>query len=126
PTFVMADFCYNETNQVTITGTSGGTFQLVNSTDQTVIDSNTGELNNFNPGNTYTIQYVTNGSCPDSSTQTVNVIPLPTVTLSGTSGDLCVNDSLPLQFNFTGTAPWSIVLSNSNNNSTISNIPSNS
>lgn len=126
PTFVMADFCYNETNQVTITGTSGGTFQLVNSTDQTVIDSNTGELNNFNPGNTYTIQYVTNGSCPDSSTQTVNVIPLPTVTLSGTSGDLCVNDSLPLQFNFTGTAPWSIVLSNSNNNSTLSNIPSNS
>lgn len=125
PSFITSDFCYNETNQVTVTGTSGGTFQLVNSTDQTVIDSNTGELNNFNSGNTYTIQYVTNGACPDSSTQTVNVIPLPTVTLSGTSGDLCVNDSLPLQFNFTGTAPWSIVLSNSGTNSTLSNIANN-
>ncbi|MGQ1890308.1 PKD domain-containing protein [Thermophagus sp. OGC60D27] len=48
------------------------------------------------PGNTYTITYTINtGSCTDSYSMNVSVISVPTLDISGLSGDYCDNDGGP-------------------------------
>lgn len=113
PSFTTSNFCFNETNVVTITGTLGGTFSfLPPPTDGATIDPVLGTIATPTASQSYMIQYVTNGICKDSSTQTVMVLPLPTAVLSGIAGDLCVNDSLPLFIALSGLSPWSITCSN--------------
>ncbi|MBV7270745.1 hypothetical protein KCG49_16295, partial [Winogradskyella sp. WHY3] len=71
----------------TITGDTGGTFSFDPiPTDAAVIDPNTGEVTNATPGDSYTIEYLTSGTCPASSTQVLTVLTLddPGFTLTAT------------------------------------------
>lgn len=121
--FTTADFCVNSTNDVVITGTSGGTFSFFpEPSDGATIDITSGQIEHQVVNNTYTIQYVTTGYCKDSTTQTITVLGLPTAVISGAGGDLCTNDSLPVTVTLTGVAPWEIVISNGNSTQTFSNI----
>ncbi len=71
--FTMAATCDGGT--ATITGTTGGSFTLnPDPGDGTVVTSDTGIVTGGTPGVTYTVEYATNGVCPDSSTQTVTVL----------------------------------------------------
>lgn len=76
--FTVTPSCFGGT--VSITGVTGGTFTFNPlPTDGAVINSTTGEVTGGTPGATYTIEYTTNGSCPNSSTQNLNVYPLPII-----------------------------------------------
>lgn len=121
--FTTADFCVNSTNDVVITGTTGGFFSFFpDPGDGAIIDITSGQIEHQVVNNTYTIQYVTTGYCKDSTTQTITVLGLPTAVISGAGGDLCTNDSLPVTVTLTGVAPWEIVISNGNSTQTFSNI----
>ncbi|WP_114317117.1 PKD domain-containing protein, partial [Winogradskyella tangerina] len=68
---------------VTVSGLAGGTFSFNPApADAAVIDVNTGEVTNGTPGATYTIEYLTNGTCPTTSTQTFSVLPLDDATFT--------------------------------------------
>ena len=58
---------------------------------------------------TYTLVDVTDANCPNpvSGSITITVNPLPTATMSG-STSICIGQSTPLDFNFTGTGPYNI------------------
>ncbi|MFD1063956.1 T9SS type B sorting domain-containing protein [Winogradskyella litorisediminis] len=71
--FTMTATCDGGT--ANITGDIGGTFVLNPvPTDGAVIDSATGEVTNGTSGSTYTIEYTTAGTCPDTSSQDVTVL----------------------------------------------------
>lgn len=60
----------------TINGTTGGTFSFdPNPNDEAAIDSNTGTISNGVPGATYTVRYTTSGSCSNTNTEMVTVLP---------------------------------------------------
>ncbi|UMB53477.1 choice-of-anchor L domain-containing protein [Lutibacter sp. A64] len=88
-------YCADATDpEPTITGLAGGTFS---STAGLVIDSTTGEvdLDASTPG-TYIVTYTTNGTCPNSSTQSITINDLPTVSVSGAGELTCAVTSLTL------------------------------
>lgn len=125
PSFTTSDFCVNSSNVVTVTGVTGGTFSFTPlPTDGASINSNTGVVSNPTVGNSYTIQYVTPGNCKDSSTQTVTVLDLPTASISGVGGDLCVQDSFPLTITLTGVPPWDITYTNGTSSFTVNGVMS--
>ncbi|MBK8925900.1 MAG: right-handed parallel beta-helix repeat-containing protein [Crocinitomicaceae bacterium] len=77
PTFSMDDFCDGSPQNIVISGLSGGTFSFnPDPADGAVINSATGEISGIG-GTTYTVQYLTNGACPDSSTVMVTVLYKP-------------------------------------------------
>ncbi|QCE41978.1 T9SS type B sorting domain-containing protein [Psychroserpens sp. NJDZ02] len=52
----------------------GGTYVFsILPTDSATIDTATGTITNGTPGETYTVEYTTAGTCPDSSTESVTV-----------------------------------------------------
>ena len=69
-------FCQSGVNPLpTITGLSGGTFS--SSPGSLIINPATGEITLISsPSGTYTVMYLTNGTCPDSSTVTINITNL--------------------------------------------------
>ncbi|MCB9309186.1 MAG: gliding motility-associated C-terminal domain-containing protein [Lewinellaceae bacterium] len=74
-TFIFSDFCANEPNGATGIITPGGTFSFnPNPGDGATINSTTGEISNAVGGSSYTVQYTTNGTCPGTSTVTVNAL----------------------------------------------------
>ncbi len=95
--YPSSTYCQTGVNpSPTITGTPGGTFsytgpgtlQLNPSTGLvTLISSNLG---------TYTIKYVTNGPCPDSSTFLFTITLAPTAGFSYASASYCQNGTDPL------------------------------
>jgi len=77
-----------------VTTILGGTFSFDTApTDTAVIDPNTGLVSNGTPGETYSIEYVTNGICPNSSVVTFTANPLPVV-VPPTALEVC-DDALP-------------------------------
>ncbi|MBL7900277.1 MAG: gliding motility-associated C-terminal domain-containing protein, partial [Crocinitomicaceae bacterium] len=77
PSFTIPDFCDGSTQTVNITGLSGGTFSFDPVPgDGATIDPSTGIIDG-NGGTSYGVKYVTNGTCPDSTTVTVNVLFKP-------------------------------------------------
>lgn len=125
PSFVASDFCINATNSIVVTGSQNGVFSFSPSpTDGATINNLTGIISNATAGNSYSVKYVTSGLCKDSSTQVVNSLSIPTVSLTSSGGDLCGNDSVPITLNFTGNSPWSITYTDGTNNYTLSNITS--
>jgi gliding motility-associated-like protein len=75
PGFTTTPTCDGGT--VTITGTVGGTFSLnPDPGDGTTIDPVTGEVTGGTPENSYTIEYTTMGTCPQTSQETVTVLAL--------------------------------------------------
>lgn len=72
--FSLSDFCVGASNNATISGTTGGIFSFNPVPgDGASVNSSTGEITNENSGTTYSIQYITQGACPDTSIQTVSV-----------------------------------------------------
>ena len=58
-----------------ITGLAGGTFAFVDPPgDSAVIDAATGEVTGGSPGTTYTVEYVTNGPCPTTTTNSITIL----------------------------------------------------
>ncbi|GAB4287537.1 MAG: hypothetical protein Kow0068_13300 [Marinilabiliales bacterium] len=93
PSFTFSNFCEGATNSATITGTPGGTFSFNPvPTNGETINPSTGEITGGIGGNTYTVEYTTNGACPASSTQNVTVYSNPTITISG-STSFCTGGS---------------------------------
>lgn len=107
PSFALQDFCEGETNSANITGTQGGTFTIVSPTgDGATIDATTGEITDGVGGTTYTVEYTTNGNCPDSETQDVTINTSPTVD-GGQDITICDGESVTLTASTTGgTIYW--------------------
>lgn len=85
PSFTLTNFCVGENNSATNITTPGGTFSFNPvPSDGATIDQNTGEISNGVAGSSYSIEYTTNGTCPSSSIESVNVTLLddPSFTLS--------------------------------------------
>ncbi|WP_370391955.1 PKD domain-containing protein, partial [uncultured Winogradskyella sp.] len=92
PSFSVSPTC--DGGLVTITGTPGGTFSFnIPPTDGAIIDPVTGAVTNGTPGETYTIEYVTSGACPNSSSVQFSAFPLPTVVVP-TPLEVC-DDGVP-------------------------------
>jgi len=81
PSFTMNDFCEGGVGPAAnVTGLAGGTFAFNPAPgDGATINTTTGAISNGVGGTTYTVEYTTNGLCPQSSTETVTVNSLPPV-----------------------------------------------
>ncbi|GAB5417862.1 MAG: hypothetical protein Crog4KO_23900 [Crocinitomicaceae bacterium] len=112
--FVSNDFCASGVNTISGVVTPGGTFSIAAQTGSggVTIAPGTGILSNYFAGDQVTIQYTTpGGGCQNSSTQVVNVIPLPVITTGQTAitacnltdGEITVSDV----GNATGVVNWS-------------------
>ncbi|MBT6030902.1 MAG: hypothetical protein HOH13_11390, partial [Crocinitomicaceae bacterium] len=74
PAFILTDYCEGGTNAATGIATVGGVFSFdPDLGDGSTVDGSTGEITSGVAGTSYTLEYVTAGVCPDSSTQTVTV-----------------------------------------------------
>lgn len=72
--FDFFDFCDGAANNATNIATSGGTFSFNPAPgDGATINATTGEISNEVVGTTYSVQYTTAGTCPNSSVQAVLV-----------------------------------------------------
>ena len=72
--FTLTDFCAGSANSATGIATAGGTFTFNPAPgDGATINASTGSITNGVTGTTYIVQYLTNGTCPASSTETVMV-----------------------------------------------------
>ena len=91
PSFTVSNFCQDSTNAAIVTGLENGTFTLLNSTDGAIINPVNGELSNTSIGSSYQVMYQTNGACPDSLTQFVDV--LANENASFTVNDFCFGES---------------------------------
>ncbi|MCH1612609.1 MAG: hypothetical protein L7S72_04860, partial [Flavobacteriales bacterium] len=87
--YSASSYCSDDSDPTpTISGTAGGTFS---SSTGLVMTNGVIDLD-ASPAGTYTIKYVTPGTCPDSSTQDVTITPTPTVNL-GNDVAICQGDS---------------------------------
>ena len=83
--FTLTPTC--EGGTAAVSGLAGGTFSFNTAPgDAAVIDATTGTVSNGTPGATYDVLYTTNGSCPNSSNQTVTASTSddPSFTLTAT------------------------------------------
>ncbi len=93
PSFTIPDFCIGG-NQITTPTLPGGTFSFdPDPMDGSVIDGATGDITGG--ANTYNVQYLTNGSCPDSVTIPVVVYGQPIAPIMTVSDSVfCENDPI--------------------------------
>lgn len=106
PTFTLADFCFGDANNATITGTTGGTFSYnPDPADGSSVNPTTGEITNEVAGTTYNIQYLTGGACPDSLTLPVTVNALPVV--NAPDQTICGGDNVNITATGANTYSWS-------------------
>ncbi|MBD0831713.1 VCBS repeat-containing protein, partial [Aestuariibaculum sp. TT11] len=92
--YSAAAYCVNDSDPTpTIAGLSGGSFS---STTGLVINASTGviDVSASNAG-TYTVTYTTNGTCPNSDTQSVTINALDDASFNYSAAAYCVNDSDP-------------------------------
>ena len=95
PSFTLTDHCEGSANSASISGITGGVFEIVPpATDGASIDGTTGELINGVGGTIYTVLYTTNGACPASTTQTVEVFVIPASPIVSSDETYCLGDSL--------------------------------
>ena len=74
PSFNFPNFCFGSTNSAANIATPGGTFSFESlPLDGAEINPVNGSISNETLGETYTVKYVTNGVCPDSSSVTITV-----------------------------------------------------
>lgn len=90
PSFTTTDFCFNNTNNANITGTTGGTFTFTAPPgDGATINGADGEISSGIAGTTYGITYTTPaGVCQANSDETVTVLALDDAGFTTT--DYCV------------------------------------
>lgn len=102
-TFALSDFCEGDANSASGIVTPGGTFTFNPAPgDGATIDAVTGGITNEVGGTTYSVQYETPGTCPETSIETVNVIAAPSFNLSqddpscgGTDGSIIISGLNP-------------------------------
>jgi hypothetical protein len=82
-------FCASGTNPTpTITGLAGGTFTATPA--GLTLNASTGEITLATSTiNNYVVTYTTNGSCPNTSTATINVTNSPSATFTYSSTSIC-------------------------------------
>ncbi|MFT6922345.1 MAG: gliding motility-associated-like protein, partial [Crocinitomicaceae bacterium] len=74
--FTSVDFCESSVNAISAVAVPGGTFTIAIQSGTATIDGTTGILSGYAAGDQITIEYTTPaGSCQNSSTQIVNVVP---------------------------------------------------
>ncbi|MDX1651385.1 MAG: T9SS type A sorting domain-containing protein [Brumimicrobium sp.] len=97
PSFTFNNFCdLAASNGPTNIATPGGTFSFNPApTDGATIDPNTGEITGGIAGTTYSVEYTTNGACPDFSTETVTVQSTDDPSFS--FDDICLGNGAPIQ-----------------------------
>lgn len=107
PSFTTTNFCAGTPSTTpTVTGLPGGTFAFNPvPTDGATINAASGAISNGVGGTTYTIEYTTNGACPQSSTQTIEVYALPLVDVPDYS--VCTGGSIDLTATGANTYTWS-------------------
>ncbi|MCF1192379.1 T9SS type B sorting domain-containing protein [Mangrovimonas sp. AS39] len=77
PSFTLTPTCDGATAEAV---TPGGTYAFTDpQPTDAVISAATGTITGGAPGATYEVVYTTNGTCPDTTTNTVTVHPLPTL-----------------------------------------------
>lgn len=96
-------FCIGGPNQTPTVAQPGGTFSATPS--GLVIGSLNGiiDLSSSTAG-TYTVKYVTSGTCPDSTTQTITITTTPDPSFTYAQTAYCLNDSTNPIANITGSA----------------------
>ncbi|MGH1335183.1 MAG: T9SS type A sorting domain-containing protein [Aureispira sp.] len=93
--YSAANYCINGTDPTpTIAGLAGGQFS---STGGLTLNPTTGriDVSTSTPG-TYTVTYMTNGQCPNSSGEIVTIDPLDNASFSYTSAAYCQNGTNPM------------------------------
>lgn len=95
--FTFNNFCDAvTTNGPTNIATTGGSFAFNPvPNDGATINSTTGEISNFVTGNSYSVEYTTNGACPSSSVETVTVQSTDDASFS--FDNLCLGNNLALE-----------------------------
>jgi gliding motility-associated-like protein len=92
--FIFADFCIGDPNGPTNIATPGGTFSLnPNPGDGASINPATGVISNPVAGNTYSVEYITPGPCPNNLTLAVDVLDL-VIPVFGPFGPYCTSDGI--------------------------------
>ncbi|MEZ4911689.1 MAG: hypothetical protein R2774_12620 [Saprospiraceae bacterium] len=101
-TFAFDDFCAGATNGPIGIITPGGAFALNPDPGGGIsIDPATGIISGAMGGDTYTIEYTTNGACPDTHSEDVTILDGPTGTLNG-NDVLCPDQCTTFSFSFSG------------------------
>ena len=116
PAFILTDYCEGSANSATGIATAGGVFSFnPDLGDGSTVDASTGSITSGIGGTTYTLEYVTAGACPDSSTQTVTTLAIDDPSFSYSSATFCLTggNQLPTTLAtaggaFTGSAGLSI------------------
>ncbi|MFT6815237.1 MAG: hypothetical protein ACJAZ3_001142, partial [Sphingobacteriales bacterium] len=95
PSFAYSSqaFCKNETNpEPTISGTKGGVFRT-NNAGLVIKDTLTGEINllESNTGS-FTLRYVTLGTCPDSLATTITIHDVPSPAFTFAQDTFCTSE----------------------------------
>lgn len=107
-TYAQTTYCTSDPNPTpTITGLGGGTFTS-SPAGLVFIDPLTGEIDiaGSTPGTTYTIQYLTNGTCPDSTTFSVTIEQQLDATITPV-GPYCEGDPAVFLIAVDGGGTWS-------------------
>ena len=93
PAFALADYCLGDVNQATSIITAGGAFSLSPS-DGSSIDGS-GTITDAVGGTTYTVQYATNGTCPDTTTNTITANSVDDASFDYGATTFCITGSDP-------------------------------
>ncbi|NQZ37966.1 MAG: PKD domain-containing protein, partial [Crocinitomicaceae bacterium] len=106
PSFTTTDYCVGSASpSATVTGLAGGTFAFNPLPgDGATINASTGSITNGVGGTTYTVEYTTNGACPQLSTQTVTVNALPIVDAQDVS--ICIGGTATITATGAVTYSW--------------------
>lgn len=103
-------YCANDSDPTPSVTTSGGTFS---STSGLIISTSTGAIDlSASTFGTYTITYTTSGTCPNSSTASVSVSPLPVISnVNTTNPTTCSGTNGVITFSVTNVADGTITVS---------------
>ena len=105
--FNTTDFCEGSSNanSVSITGLAGGTFSFNPlPANGAIINPSTGLISNAVGVTSYSIQYTTNGACPQSSIETINIYERPN--LQTTNYSVCIGGSVNLSVSGASNYTW--------------------
>ncbi|MCJ8290045.1 MAG: T9SS type A sorting domain-containing protein [Crocinitomicaceae bacterium] len=94
--YPVLNYCQNDVDPTpSIMGTAGGTFSALPS--GLIINPSTGELDlATSVPNTYTIKYLTSGTCPDSTSSSITIDLVDDASFIYGSGTFCLSGSDPL------------------------------
>jgi gliding motility-associated-like protein len=104
-TFPSVSYCLSDPNPTpNITGTMAGVFTIDNSG---VINGTSGEIDlNASGMGTYVVTYITNGTCPDTATFTINIVNFYDATITP-AGSFCSADAAINLTSVDGGGTWS-------------------